>query len=662
MWRYLRWVLLGFAVLLAIVVALPFFLPTGIYKDQIVAQARDATGRDLAIDGPLRISFFPELAVEVNQVRFANAAGGKAADMATIERLVVGAELFPLLSGQVKVTHITLVKPIINLEIDATGRGNWVFDSPSARAPAAAPTKDEPARGSGLGDLSFKDVTLSGGTLTYRDARSKMVQSVENIEAAVQLPSLDEPMIVSGALTWNKENVKIEASVAEPRALSEGRKSALSAKVNGDVIAASFNGSLHAGIGAVGGKVDLKTASARRLAAWFGVTLPQVRGFGPMTLSGDMTSSAGRVSFANAKLSLDGMKGSGNLALDTTAAKPFVKGDFALDRLDLNQYAGSGKRSGGAGSGSGSAPGVWSDTPFSFSALNLVDADLDFAADSLQYRDINVGRSALDIALRAGKLEATLKQLDLYGGHGTGSVSLDGSKDLPAVTLYVTLSGVQSEPFLDDATGFNKIEGAGNFVVRVSGTGGSERALMHSVDGAMNFRFTNGSVRGADLGEIAHHIESALDGSAIGDNARTSFSELSGSFGIRNGIAANRDLKLINPYVHLNGAGIANIGEKTLDFRVEPKAVGKSSLTGIVVPFRIYGSWKHPQYKADLGGVVNSAIDAILQGKGSDLGGLIPGLGGGDDQPSDDQATQKPKKKSKTKKMLDKLDKFLGGH
>ena len=75
MWRYLRWVLLAVGVLIAILVVLPFLLPADIYKDQIIAQTKQATGRDLKIDGALRISFFPELGVEVNQVHFANAAG-----------------------------------------------------------------------------------------------------------------------------------------------------------------------------------------------------------------------------------------------------------------------------------------------------------------------------------------------------------------------------------------------------------------------------------------------------------------------------------------------------------------------------------------------------------------------------------------------------------
>ena len=36
MWRVLRWVLLALVLLIVAVAAMPFFLPTSVYKDQIV--------------------------------------------------------------------------------------------------------------------------------------------------------------------------------------------------------------------------------------------------------------------------------------------------------------------------------------------------------------------------------------------------------------------------------------------------------------------------------------------------------------------------------------------------------------------------------------------------------------------------------------------------
>lgn len=70
------------------------------YKQQIADEAKKATGRDLAIEGDLRLNIFtlnPGLAVA--GVRFANAPWGSKPDMATIKRFEVKVSLLPLLSG-----------------------------------------------------------------------------------------------------------------------------------------------------------------------------------------------------------------------------------------------------------------------------------------------------------------------------------------------------------------------------------------------------------------------------------------------------------------------------------------------------------------------------------------------------------------------------------
>lgn len=665
--RYLRWVLLAVLLLVVGVIALPFLLPTDVYKAQIIAQAKLATGRDLKIDGVLKATLFPELGIEINKVRFANASGASEADMATMEQMVVGAELFPLLSGQVKVTHVTLVKPVIHLEVDEQGRANWVFDTMTA-TPAAAPTAPatQPAAQPGAkGDLNFQDVQLTDGTFTFHDARTKASQTVEKINASVKLPSLDQPMLYSGGLTWNKESVTMDATVAEPRKLAEGGKSALTAKIVSDVMNASFDGTTDAGRNVVEGKINFNTKSARRLAQWLGVALPQVRGFGAMSLSGDMTSSAGLLSFRNAKLSLDAMHGSGNLALDTTGAKPRVKGDFTLDHLDVNKYTGSGARdtSHGATSGAG-----WSKAAVDFGALKLVDADFAFAVNALEAGGLRIGRSALDLALAGGKMNVRLKQLALYGGNGSGTIRLDGSAGTPVIGADLHFSGIQGEPFLTDAAGFNRLSGTARIDLAVTASGRSQHAWMHSLGGKAQIRFEDGAIKGVNLAEIARTIQSALSGTAVGGSAKTDFAELSGSFVIRNGVAGNKDLRMLNPFVRLNGAGVIDLGGQSLDYRVEPKAVksiegqgGKADLGGIGIPFRIHGPWSQPSYEPDLSGVVNTAVDDLLQGKNplegvGGLGDLIPGVGK-KQKPAEGDKTE-PKKKQDP---LGTLNDLLGG-
>ncbi len=669
--RIIRWVLIAVVLLVVVVLALPFMLPTSVYKEQIIEQTRLATGRTLTIDGDLNISVWPALGVEVHKVRFANVEGAAEADMATMDSLVVGAELWPLLSGALKVTEIRLVNPVINLEIDKNGRGNWIFmaqSAPVAGADQSAPATQKPAT-----DFSFNDVAITGGMLTYRDQRDGTSQRVEAIDASVRLPNLDAPLLFDGGLTWNKEPIKILASIANPRPLSTGGESDFWGRIKGDVLNAEVVGNLNAKTSAIKGKVDFSTASARRLAAWAGVDLPKVKGFGAMKLAGKLEADGGRIAFKDTKLSLDGMNGSGNLSLDTTKARPYVKGDFTLDRLDLNPYMSAGGGSGPAGGGGGGMP-KWSDAPIDFSPLTFVDADFDFAVNALAVGGLKIGRSALSIALSGGKMRANLKQLALYGGNGTGVIALDGSGATPVIGLDLNVSGVQGAPFLTDLAGFNRLEGTGSIVAKVTAAGKSQRAWMKSMGGNARIKFVDGAIKGVNLAEIARTIQSVLTGSAVGGAAKTDFAELSASFVIRNGVAANKDLKLLNPFVRLNGAGIIDLGNQTLDYKVEPKAVssikgqgGRDSLSGIGIPFRIRGPWSNPSYEPDLSGVLPGALDSIMKGDnpldnitgGGGLDGILGGKSSQPEGPADKKSDKKQKPKGEN--PLDPLKDLFGG-
>lgn len=666
--RIIRWGLSAVGLLIALVLVLPFVLPASVYKEQVIQAARQSTGRELAIDGDLSVSFWPTLGVVADKVRFANAPGAVDSDMVTMESLVVGAELFPLLSGTLNVTQITLVNPVINLEVDRQGRGNWVLQQEHA-AGAQAP----PAGEAGNGNFSFRNVELTGGVLTYRDAGTGASERIEAINALVRLPSLDEPMSFSGELTWNKEAITLTADLANPRLLTANGQSGLTAKVEGKLLTTSFTG--NAGKGGITGVIDLRTDSARGLASWVGLALPGAQGFGALTLSGDMSASRDGVTFKKAKLSLDGMSGSGELKLTQANSKPYVKGSFALDRLDLNAYLGVSAAVGSPGGNAGVA--AWSDAPIDVAPLKLVNADLDFSVDALTAGKLKIGRSVLAIVISGGKLRTNLKQIELYGGTGHGLMSL---QEVPAgslLALDLVISGVQAEPFLTDAMGFQKLTGLGSVTVRVAASGRSQRSWMQSLGGSARFQFVDGTIKGINLAEIARTISSAVTGAAVGDSATTDFSELSGSYVIKGGVAANKDLKLSGPFVRMDGAGLIDIGNQAADYRVAPKAVpsaqgqgGKHDLGGLGIPFRIKGPWTKLSYEPDLTGVANSTIDAILKGKNpldglkgdGGFGELIQGFG--DNKSSQDGTTSgapPPTQEPKKETPLDPLKDIFGG-
>jgi AsmA protein len=151
--------------------------------------------------------------------------------------------------------------------------------------------------------------------------------------------------------------------------------------------------------------------------------------------------------------------------------------------------------------------------------------------ESLAAGKMQIGRSSLTLAISGGKLRANLKQLELYGGKGRGVITLDETAAGPRIGLDFEISGVQAEPFLTDAMGFQKLTGTGNVALRVVAAGRSQRGWMQSLGGTAQIRFADGSIKGINLAEIARTISSALTGTAVGSSAITVCS--SGYFSVR---------------------------------------------------------------------------------------------------------------------------------
>src|SRR5471032_1125425 len=136
-----KWLIGIAAVVVVVIVALlvvPFLIPTERYKGEIAARAKSATGRDLALNGPINLSIlssFPSFGLTVSDVAFGNAPGASAKNMATFGKLELKVQPIALLSGRLVIDSFVLVDPVIALEVDKQGRPNWQFATTTA-APA----------------------------------------------------------------------------------------------------------------------------------------------------------------------------------------------------------------------------------------------------------------------------------------------------------------------------------------------------------------------------------------------------------------------------------------------------------------------------------------------------------------------------------------------
>jgi AsmA protein len=608
--------------LIVAVVALPFLIPVNTYRDKLVAAVKQSTGRDLAINGKVAFALLPTLGFEANDVAFSNAPGADAKSMAKLAKLQVAVKLMPLLRSEVEIDKLVLVDPDIALEIDKQGKPNWQFaQAPAAGAPAApkpgTPTPAAPAdsgkAGSPLGDLRLDDVRLENGHITYIDHRTGEKQELSAIGMKLSLPGLDSPFNGAGGATWHGEKMALTVSVGNPRALMDGKTSALGLKIEAKPVNFDFKGeSTSLTPLKMDGAVNLQVPSIRGLAQWAGSPLNAPgTGFGPLSIAGKVAMAGSKMSFTDAAIGLDNIKAKGEVTFDSAGVRPSLKGKLDVDRLDVNPYLppeGAKPAGAPAPAATGSAPPAggpapaqksaeWSDAPLDLAALKTADVEFALSAGSILYRKIQIGKSALGLHLKDGHFEADLTELALYKGAGKGKVVLDGSGAVPGLQLDFNLAQMQLEPLLKDAVDFDKLTGTGAFDMSVGGKGKSERELVNALAGKGSINFTDGTIKGLDLVAMVKNLASALQ--AKSGSSQTNFSSLTGSYVITNGVLKNNDL-LLKSEVSLSGAGTVDLPHKSVDYKLTPPRVG-----GVTVPIVAKGPWDNISYQPDLAGIVD---------------------------------------------------------
>ena len=122
-------VLLGSIVVIALFSALlaPFFIDWDEFTSEFEAQATKIVGQPVRVGGEtnLRILPLPYLSFQDLEVG-ANADG---TPLMTVEQFAFSAELFPFLSGEVKIVEMSMDRPEVNLQVSEQGKIAWTNPS-----------------------------------------------------------------------------------------------------------------------------------------------------------------------------------------------------------------------------------------------------------------------------------------------------------------------------------------------------------------------------------------------------------------------------------------------------------------------------------------------------------------------------------------------------
>jgi uncharacterized protein involved in outer membrane biogenesis len=441
--------------IVALLVA-PSFFDLDKYKPQLISEVKKATGRDLAVDGPVSLSLLPLPSVSVTGVKFQNLPGSKNPNMVEIKSVTVKPSLFALLGGNLEVNSVTLVEPRIVLEVNAEGKPNWEFTPSVAAAKPAAATPSSPQ------PLSLGQLDIENGIILFSDSKQGVSVAAEQANFSASVGSLDGPYRLTGSARVNGAPLDIDLSVSAKG--SSGHAADLALSAGGGKL--TFKGTLsELGPNArVGGAASVQAESLTRFIDTLTGLAGQPAPILPPLLAGkfsfDGSIDVSQTSFAarDFKMNLADDSGSGSLSVTLKPALA-INGKLVLPKIDLDRTLAALDQQAAPGAASSSPGKPGTATPARPSSndsyLSNITAKLSIEAGEVIYNKTAIRNVALDIDAHGGavavpRLSATFPGDAVLQAKST----LSGDPTKPTVSGDFSLVG----PKLRDTLAWLKVD------------------------------------------------------------------------------------------------------------------------------------------------------------------------------------------------------------
>ena len=216
-----------FVILLLFVAAL-FIIPTERIARIATDQFTAATGRALTISGDVRPTLYPVLGVRTDGVELANADWSQTGPMLTADRLSVGVQLMPLLSGHLEVEEIVVEGARVSLERNVDGQSNWVFETASSEVDSSANGLTPPS--AGLPRISLARGALSDTSVEFRDDSTGVLISLTGLTIDMALDGANGAATLAGSGILNGQTVRLDIDTGDINALLAGQVERVSLK------------------------------------------------------------------------------------------------------------------------------------------------------------------------------------------------------------------------------------------------------------------------------------------------------------------------------------------------------------------------------------------------------------------------------------------------
>jgi len=641
--------IVGGAVLLlvAAVIAITLLVNPNNFKGKITAAVKEATGRELTLEGDIKLSVFPWVALDLGPSTLSNLPGFGDEPFLKFNHAAVRVKLLPLLHKELQVARVELDGLDLRLRKNPAGKGNWERE-------AAKPEVESESTRSGShlklesiasvkvthGRVSFNQYTLqnldleTGAMTEKRDIPASVsfeadrgIQGEQvNVTAKLDLEDNADTddlrlaaLSVSGTLTRVGDARPMHYEFSVPALDANLNKQTLGApdfslstpamKLTGKLAATQISDDLH-----VSGSLALESLVLGEFAPRFGIALPKTRDAKALSsLSGAMNFAydGKSVDLSDLQIKLDDTTLKGTIAV---ALEPAMAVKFALsaDRIDLDRYR---PPAGAAPDPKSAAANKPAATPNDAKSAPLV-AEGTFSlaaarAAGLDFTNLNVTVDMKGNVTHLHPLEA-----QLYGGKYSGDLLYDARTASPSISMDEHLIQVDMTQLAANTKVKGRVSGKATVNLKGTARGTEANDILKTLNGHFDANVANGAIEGVDVGYSIALAQSLIDkqtSTSVQDTKRTKFDAFKGSAQISNGIAETHDLSIISPVLKVSGQGTVNLPTSGLNMTLLASIMKSATTTAVDIPLKIAGTYSDPAVKLDMEGLAKDAVKDKLK-------------------------------------------------
>jgi AsmA protein len=651
-------IVLGILVLVVILlaVALPFILNPNSFKDEIAKLVKEKTGRELVIQGDIKLSVFPWLGMQIGPAELSNAKGFSSVPFASINETDVHVRFWPLLHHEVEVGEVKLDGLNLDLEKDADGHDNWQDISEHL---AHAPARSEGGSGSNI-DLSVAGVAVTDSQVRWTDAEKHQQYTISDFSLKLGAFASAKPLSMESGFDFTGTNPAVQGHVdfsgtaiadLEHR-LYTADDAKLDMQAQGDAVpGGQVKASLHwqhvafnaeqgslavngltAGAYGVNLQLEAQGSNIGKDANFTGSA--KLARFSPRDLlkslgHPDLATARDAGTFSAAFGSFGFVAGSSSLALNSmdftlddthmtgsAAIKDFkaraIGFDLDVDKLDADRYLPPQQL------GTPDKPREEIDLDkvgLPLRTLRVLNVHGRLHVGSFTLLGAKLGDLSMALDAQDGLVNVKPFSASVYGGSADGELSVDAREangDQPIVSETVTLHGVQIAGLAQDLFKTGKFSGSVDLTAAVRAQGRVVGEMRHTVTGRITYEVKGGDLQGVNVWDAIVHAYARDQGRTppAPAAAHTEFSDVRGSSTISRGMMSDRGVSATLPALALSGAGKLDLTDLTVDYSLKGRVTGAppggaetAGLKGANLGLHVTGALGNLKVQPDLSGV-----------------------------------------------------------